>query len=68
MIGLSFDGNLLAAATLTDGGKIFLQAEELTPGNDYRKWLLSVSALINSLRDTLSRYGQVRGRVDCNHS
>ena len=23
MIGLSFDGNLLTAATLTDGGKIF---------------------------------------------
>ena len=68
MIGLTFDGNLLTAATLKDGGEFFLQAEEPAPGNDYREWLLSVSALIKSLRDTLSKYGQVRGRVDCNHS
>ena len=27
MIGLTFDGNLLTAATLTDGGEIFAQAE-----------------------------------------
>ena len=54
MIGLTFDGNLLTAATLTDGGEIFAQAEQPAPGNDYREWLLSVSALIDSLRDYLS--------------
>ena len=68
MIGLTFDGNLLTAATLKDGGEIFAQAEQPAPGNDYRKWLFSVSALIKSLRDTLSRYGQARGRVGCHHS
>ena len=54
MIGLTFDGNLLTAATLTDGGEIFEQAEKPAPGNAYREWLLSVSALIESLRNSLS--------------
>ena len=35
MIGLTFDGNLLTAATLTDGGEIFAQAEQSAPGDDY---------------------------------
>ena len=38
MIGLTFDGNLLTAATLTDGGEIFAQAEQPALGNDYREW------------------------------
>ena len=34
MIGLTFDGNLLTAATLTDGGEIFAQAEQLATSDD----------------------------------
>ena len=52
MLGLIFDGKVLTAATLTDGGEIFGVAEQPSPINDYREWLLAVSALIDKLRDS----------------
>ena len=45
MIGLTFDGTTLTAATLSDGGEIFASAEQIAPDTDYRAWLLAVCAV-----------------------
>ena len=63
MIGLTFDGNLLTAATLTDGGEIFAHAEQPAPGNDYREWLLSVAALAEQLA-ALEVANEARGTLE----
>ena len=50
MIGLTFDGTTLTAATLSDGGEIFASAEQIAPDTDYRAWLLAVCAVIEQVR------------------
>ena len=50
MIGLTFDGTILTAATLSDGGEIFASAEQIAPDTDYRAWLLAVCAVIEQIR------------------
>ena len=50
MIGLTFDGTTLTAATLSDGGEIFASAEQIAPDTDYRAWLLAICAVIEQVR------------------
>ena len=62
MLGLIFDGKMLTAATLTDGGEIVGVAEQPSPINDYREWLSAGMAGVSGA-SAVSATGAFSGAV-----